>query len=171
MKKVTVIIAALCAALAFVSCVSTPPASDMMASAKRNTPNGSLVGQATGSSAQQANANAKVQLARAIDFMVADMVDKAVASNKLASAAGQELKKGVSTALGRSNLAAAVKQDEGVGSGKVYWAVYYMDKSEVIKTINQVVALGKQTYPSAAAFTVDGIDAVYATFSAREWKN
>jgi len=170
MKKVIVIIAVLYAAFV-VGCASTPPASDMMANAKNNAPAGALVGQATGSTEQLANEDAKYQLARAMSFIVKDTVDAAVAAGVLQSAPAETFRQGVNTALGRINLSAAVKQGSGVGSGKVYWAVYSMEKAEVIKVINQAVNASKQANPAASAFTIDKwIDQAYATHSAREWK-
>jgi hypothetical protein len=172
MKKVVVIIAALCAALVVVGCASTPSASEMMSGAKNGAPMDTLVGQATGDSEQKAADNAKYQLARAMSFIVKDMVDATVASGVIQSAPAETFRLGVNTALTRINLSGAVKQGSGVGSGKVYWAVYYMDKSEVIKVINQAVTASKQANPGAAAFSVEKyIDQAYATHAAREWKN
>jgi hypothetical protein len=173
MKKVVVVIAVLCAALVVVGCASTPPASDMMASAKRSAPEGTVVGQASGSSADKAVSDAKYQIARAMSFMVKDMVDAAVAANKIDFTSAESFRQNVNTALTRNSLSAAVKQDSGVGSGKVYWAVYYMDKSEVLKVINSCVTAAKAlpANSKAAAFDTDGFNAAYATFSAREWKN
>jgi len=173
MKKIVVIIAALCAALVVVGCASTPPAGDMIASAKNGAPSDALVGQATGDSEQKAIDNAKYQLARAMSFIVKDMVDAAVAEGVIQSAPAETFRQGVNTALGRINLSAAVKQGSGVGSGKVYWAVYSMDKPEVVKVINQAVSASKQAYPNTVnAFTVDKyIDKAYSTYQAREWKN
>jgi len=170
MKKVVVIIAALCAALA-VGCASTPPASDMMASAKNGAPDGALVGQATGSSEQMADADAKYQLTRAMSFIVKDMVDAAVAAGTIQSGPAETFRQGVNTALTRISLSAAVKQGSGVGSGKVYWAVYSMSKAEVIRVINQAVTASKQANSGVNAFTIDKlIDQAYATHQAREWK-
>jgi len=168
MKKFVVIIAALCAALA-VGCASTPPASDMMASAKNGAPDGALVGQATGSSEQMADADAKYQLTRAMSFIVKDMVDAAVAVID-SVVADQFRQQGVNTALGKLNLSGAVKQGSGKGKDG-YWAVYSMDKSEVTRAINQAVASGKAAFPAAAPFTIEGrIDKAYAAQAAKEWK-
>jgi len=167
-----VIIAALCAALVVVGCASTPPASDMMASAKKSAPSDALIGQAIGDSDQKAEANAKYQLARAMSEMVKDMVNSAVAAGVLQANTAETFRQGVNTALVRNNLTAAAKQGSGVGKGKVYWAVYYMGKVEVVKVINNAVTASKQVNPGAGAFTTDKwIDQAYATYSAREWKN
>jgi len=172
MKKVVVIIAALCAALVVVGCASTPPAGDMMANAKNGAPADALVGQATGDSEQRAEANAKYQLARAMSEMVKDMVNAAVAAGVLQSAPAETFRQGVNTALTRNNLTGAVKRGAGVGSGKVYWAVYSMDKAEVIRVINNAVTASKQVNTTANAFTIDKyIDNAYSTHQAREWKN
>jgi len=172
MKKIVVIVAVLCAALVVVGCASEPPASDMMSSAKSNAPGDALVGQATGTDAQKAEANAKYQLARAMSAMVKDMVDAAVAANVIQSAAAETFRKGVDTALVRNNLTSAVKQGAGVGKGKVYWAVYYMGKTEVIKVINNAVAASKQVNTNVSAFTIDKyIDKAYSTHQPRDWKN
>jgi len=172
MKKIAVIIAALLAALVVAGCASTPPASDMMANAKNNAPADALVGQATGDSEQKAEANAKYQLARAMGEMVKDMVNAAVTAGVFQSATAETFRQGVNTALIRNNLIGAVKLGAGVGSGKVYWAVYSMDKAEVIRVINNAVNASKQVNTAANAFTIDKwIDNAYKTYQAREWKN
>jgi hypothetical protein len=175
MKKIILMIAALCAALAVVGCASSPsspPASEMMASARRNAPEGTVVGQATGSDASKADSDAKYQITRAISFMVKDMVEEAVAADVVEYTPAEAFRQGVNTALTRISMSAAVRQDSGMGSGKVYWAVYYMDKSEVVKVINQAVAASKAVNPDAAAFSIeDRIDKAYSTHAAREWKN
>jgi len=171
MKKFGVMIAAFCAALLIVGCNSLPPASEGMGSAARNAPEGTLIGQAAGSSAQAAESDAKYQLARAMSFMVKDLVDDSVAANAIEYNAAEAFRQGVNTALGRNSLSAAVKEGSGEGAGKVFWAVYYMEKAEVIKVINQAVTASKSLHPAAADFTIEGrIDRAYATYAAREWK-
>jgi hypothetical protein len=173
MKKVVVIIAALCAALVVVGCASAPSASDMMSKAKNSAPSGALVGQATGNTDQKADSDAKYQLVRGMSAMVKDMVDAAVADKTLQAGAPTEtFRQGVVTALTRISLSSAKKLGSGQGSGKVYWAVYSMDKSDVTRVLTQAVNASKQLNASASAFTIDKyINAAYANQSGREWKN
>lgn len=171
MRKFIAISAVLCAALIVAGCASTPSASEQMASAKNGAPSGTLVGQATGNSAQLAEADAKYQLARAMSFIVKDMVDASVAAGTIQSGPAGMFRQGVNTALTRINLTSAVKQGSGVGKGKVYWAVYYMNKTDVIRVITQAVNVSKQANPGVAAFSIEkNIDQAYATQSAKEWK-
>jgi len=146
----------------------------MMTSAKNKALPGDLVGQATADSEQKAIDNAKYQLARAMSFMVKDVVDAAVAAGTIQSAPAETFRQGVNTALARVSISGS-KLGSGVGSGKVYWAVYSMGKADVVRVINQAVSASKQAYPNLAGvstFTIDRyIDQAYSTHSAREWKN
>lgn len=170
MKKAVLIIAALCAALLVAGCASAPPAGDSMADARRSAPDNTLVGQATGSDAKGAEDDAKYQLVRGMAAMVKDMVDDAVAAKALDSGISEQFRQAVNTALTKINVG-AVKQGSGEGKGKVFWAVYYMEKGEVIKAINQAVAAGKSAFPAAATFAIEGrIDKAFAAQASKEWK-
>jgi len=145
-----------------------------MSSARRSVPSNTLVGQASGSDAKTVDTDAKYQLTRAMQAMVKDMVDDAVAAKALDSSISEQFRASINTALTKIPLSAAVKQDAGQGTqgkGKVFWAVYYMEKGAVINAINQAVNAGKTAYPAAATFTIDGrIDKAYATQAVKEWK-
>jgi hypothetical protein len=177
MKKLIVMIAALTAALFIVGCASTgPSASEMMSSAKNSTPPGTLVGQGTAkesskdASTKKSQDNARFQLVRAMSFIVKDLVDDSVASGRLSSGVAEDFRQGINTALSRSILSNAVKQDQGFGAGDTAWTVLYMEKADVLKEINSAVNIAKQNF-AAGNFNTDGFDAKYNTYSAREWKN
>jgi len=171
MKKIGVLVAVLCAALVVVGCTSLPSASEGMASAKNKAPEGAVVGQATGSSLKQAEDSAKSQIARAMTFIVKDMVDAAVAAGKIQQTAADDFRAGVNTTMRNSGLPGTQKVESGEGKGKQFYAVYYMEKADVVKVINSAVTAAKAQHPQAASFTTDGIDAAYRTYSAREWKS
>jgi hypothetical protein len=166
-------IAALCAVLLIAGCASAPSASEMMGSAKRNAPEGTLIGQASGTTQSKVDSDAKYQITRAISFIVKDMVDEAVEAKVMVYGPAEEFRQSVNTALTRISLSAAVKQDSGMGSGKVYWAVYYLEKSETIKVINTAVNAAKAAHPGAAdSFSIDtGINKAFNAAANREWKN
>ena len=180
MKKLIVLIAVLMAAMLVVGCVSTPSgpsASEMMASAKGNAPDGSLIGQGTGTAgkdkeaaAKKAQENARFQLVRAMSAIVKDLVDEAVAQGKLTSGTGEEFRQSVNTALTRSTLPGAVKVDSGFGAGDVAWCVYYLEKADVLKIINAAVNAAKEVV-SAGPFNTNNFDAKYGPVAAKEWKN
>jgi outer membrane murein-binding lipoprotein Lpp len=178
MKKMVVIVAALCAVLFLAGCVSAPPASEGMANAKSSAPAGTLVGQATApkgaskdETMKKSESNAKYQLVRGMSAMVKSMLDEAVAEGRVPSGEADEFFRGVETSLSRAALSSAVKAGQGEGAGGAWFTVLYMDKAEVVKQINTSVNASKQANPGAAAFTTDNIDNAYNTYAAREWKN
>jgi predicted nucleic-acid-binding protein len=172
MKKIAWMIAAFCAVLVIVGCASGPSASEMMRSAKSSAPDGTLIGQASGSVATKAETDAKYQVTRAIGFIVQEMINEAVEAKVIAYTPAEEFRQSVNTALLRNNLSAAVKQDSGVGAGKVYWAVYYLEKADAIKVINSAVTAAKELHPAAAAFSTEaGINKAFNAAANREWKN
>jgi len=180
MKKLIVIVAALLAVLLIAGCASAPSgpsASEMMSSAKGNAPDGSLIGQGTGTAgkdkdaaAKKAQDNARFQLVRAMTFIVKDLVDDAVAQGRLTSGTGEEFRQSVNTALSRSTLPGATKVDSGFGAGDVAWCVYYIEKGDVLKIINSAVNAAKEVV-SAGPFNTNNFDAKYGPVAAREWKN
>jgi hypothetical protein len=181
MKKLIVMIAALLAALLIAGCASKPPAgpsaSELMASAANNVPPGVLVGQATATAgkdkdaaAKKAESNARFQLVRAMSFIAKDLVDDAVSAGKLTSSVAEPFYQSITVALGRSTFRDVVKVDSGFGAGDTAWAVYYLDKANVLKELNQAVNAAKELH-AAGPFNTNGFDAKYSIYSAREWKS
>jgi len=170
MKRIGAVGALLCAALVVMGCATGPSPSESMASARRGVPEGTLVSQATGPDAQKAESEAKGALVRAMSSMVKEMADEAVAAGRLQSSVANDFRGRVNLALSRSSLSGAVKQEAG-GKGKEFWAVYYMDKSAVVREITSAVTAAKEVVPAAAAFNLDGMDKAYVNAIARDWKN
>ena len=178
MKKLSVLIAALLAALFIAGCASTggPSASDMLAEAKNKAPEGSLVGQGTGTAgkdtdaaAKKAEENAKFQFRRAMSWIVKEMVDDAVTAGRLSSGVAEDFRQSINTAITRVQLTGATKADAGIAAGNVAWAVYYMEKGDVLKAVTACVNAAKQDHP-AGAFNLDGFDAKFKAAANREWK-
>jgi PBP1b-binding outer membrane lipoprotein LpoB len=177
MKKLSVLIAALLAALFIAGCATTgPSASDMLAEAKNKAPDDSLVGQGTGTAgkdtdaaAKKAEENAKFQFRRAMSWIVKEMVDDAVTAGRLTSGVAEDFRQSINTAITRVQLTGATKADAGIAAGNVAWAVYYMEKGDALKAVTACVNAAKQDHP-AGAFTLDGFDAKFKAAAAREWK-
>jgi hypothetical protein len=177
MKKLIVIVAALLATLLIAGCATPgPSASEMMASAKGNAPDGSLVGQGTGTAGKDKDAamkkaeqNARFQLVRGLTFVIKDLVDEAVAQGRLTSSTGEEFRQGVNTALSRSTLPGATKVDSGFGSGDVAWCIFYLEKGDALKIATSAVNAAKEVV-SAGPFNLNNFDAKFAAAAGREWK-
>jgi len=147
-----------------------------MTGARRSAPEGALVGQAavTGdkdNGAKNAEAEAKYQLARAMSFMVKDMVDAAVAEGIIPAGPAEEFRQAVNSALTKNTMTAAQSLGQGAGAKNVYWAVVCMDKADVFALINQLVTTAKPQFPPVTAFsTANRIDKAYEAQAAKEWK-
>jgi len=182
MKKLSVIVAALLAALFIAGCASSAPASsgpsasDLMSSAKNNAPDGTLIGQGSAkekdkdASEKKAQERALFGLAKGMIYIVGELVDEQVASGRLASSVSDEFRQLVTTILSRTVIRDAVKVDSGFGSGDTAWAVYYLTKADTLKAINVAVNSAKEQV-AAGNFNTSNFDAKYAAAIAREWKN
>jgi len=178
MKRIGVMSAALCAALVIAGCASLPPASESMASARKSAPDNVLVGMATAkessaeASVKKAESNAKLQLARGMTSMVRNMIKTDTDAGKLTAAVAPDFQQSVLSQLTKSKLDGASKQGSGSGKGGEGWAVYYLEKADVIKEINDAVRVAKGAIKGSEGFTTDGkIDAEFRTASNRDWKN
>jgi len=171
MRKLTGMVAAVCAALFIAGCASGPTASEEMASARKNAPDGALVGMATDSDAAKVDARAKRQLGRAISSIVKNMIDADIAAGKLTPEAASKFQESVLLTVTSSKLEGAEKLG-GNSKGKEAWAAYYIEKAAVVKEINAAVSAAKAAYPAASGFTIEGkIDQEFRTAAARDWKN
>jgi len=175
MKKLSVLIAILVAAMFVVGCASTPKdtrpsASDLLAETKSSAPVGALVGQATASSGQKkAEQNAMAQIIRGMMYIVGEMVDEQVTAGRLTAAVGTSFKQTVNNYLGTASLVNVTKVDSGVGNGDAGWAVYALSKDETLKEITKAVNLAKESV-AAGNFNFNNFDAKFAVAAGREWK-
>jgi len=176
MKRMIKVIAAVCAALFVAGCATVPNASDSLGDARRNAPNNSLVGLAAvkankNTGPKLAETQAKYQLARAMTFMLKDMVDDAVAKGQVQSGPAEEFRAAINDALSKNSLPSAVKLGDGPAKSGMYWAAYCMSKEDVVKLLGDAVNGAKARFPAMGAFTIDGrIDAAYATQSSKKWE-
>jgi PBP1b-binding outer membrane lipoprotein LpoB len=182
MKKLIVLIAALLAALLIAGCTSKPAAptgpsaSELMASAKGNAPDGVLVAQATGrggskeDAIKKAEQNAILQLVRGMSYIVSEMIDEQAAGGRLSASIASDFKSNIQTSLTRVSLAEVVKVESGTGAGDVGYAVYYLDKAETQKVLTKVVNAAKEVV-AAGNFNFSNYDAKFAAAITKEWKN
>ena len=174
MKKLIVMAAALLAALFIVGCASTggPVASDLMSNAKGDAPDGTLVGQATAGSVQQAEQRAKLQLVKGLAYIAKELIDEQVASGRLSNSVSSDFQTYVNTALTNSSLSSAVKVGSGTDTTKEKkaWAVYYLERGDALKEVNAAVTAAKKEV-AAGNFNTDNFNAKFAAAISREWKN
>jgi len=176
MKKLSVMIAVLIAALFVVGCASGPTASEMMSNAKGSAPDGALVGQATAkesskdASTKKSQDRALSQLVRGMAFIVGELVDEQVASGRLSSNVSDEFRRLVISALSSTPLNGARRLEQGFGAGDTAWSVFYIEKAEALKEVTNAVNAAKKSV-AAGNFNLDGFDAKFSAAAAREWKN
>jgi len=178
MKKLTVLIAALVAALFVAGCATTsgPTVNDKLSEAKSSAPAGVLIGQGSAKEGSKEAAEKKAKdramfaLVKGMMVIANDLVDEAVSQGRIASADGTELKQNISTALSRSGLNRAVKVDAGTIGKDEAWAVYYLEKADVQKEIDTAVTAAKEKV-SARNFNINNFEAKYPAAANREWKN
>jgi len=177
MKKLIVLIAALLAVLFIVGCASTgPTASEMMSGAKSSAPIGALIGQATAkegskdASLKKSQDRALSQLVRGMAYIVNELVDDSVTAGRLSGNVSDEFRRLVISALSTSSLNGARKQDQGFGAGDTAWSVFYIEKADALKEINNAVNAAKREV-AAGNFNTDGFDAKFRAAADREWKN
>jgi len=176
MKKLSVMIAVLIAALFVVGCASTgPTASEMMSDAKGSAPIGALVGQGTAkesskdASTKKAQDRALSQLVRGMAFIVGELIDEQVASGRLSSNVSDEFRRLVISALSSTPLNGARRLEQGFGAGDTAWSVFYIEKADALKEVTNAVNAEKKDV-AAGNFNLDGFDAKFNTAASREWK-
>jgi hypothetical protein len=173
MKRIIGVFAVICLTAALVvSCASAPSASDGIQKARSSAPSGALVVSATGSDAAAAEKAAKEQLSRALIAITNSIIQEAATANEITSAASGELIQRTSNALTRSSFNTAIKQGSGEGKGKQFWAVFYMEKTDVVAEINRVATGAKSGVAGADNFSINSrIDAKYQSALTRTWSN
>jgi len=175
MKKLMVMIAVLTAALFIAGCATTggPTVSDKLSEAKSNAPAGVLIGQGTAKESSKEAAEKKAKdraifaLVKGMNFIATDIVDDAVTAGRLTTADATTLKQSISSALTRSALNRAVKVDSGTIGKDEAWAVYYLDKADVLREIDAAVAASNPP----RGFNTNSFDSKYPAAANRDWKN
>jgi hypothetical protein len=173
MKRTIGVIAVICLTAAFVvSCASAPSASDGIQRARSGAPSGALVASATGSDAAAAEKAAKEQLARALVAISTSIIQDANRAGEINNDVSGELTQRMTNALTRSSLNSAIKQGQGTGKGNVSWAVFYMEKTDVVAEINRSLTAVKTAVPAAASFSINSrVDEKYQAAIGRTWTN
>jgi len=174
MKKLIVTIAALTAALFIAGCATSgPTVSDKLSEAKSSAPAGTLIGQGSAKESSKEAAEKKAKdrayfaLVKGITFIAKDIIDDAVTAGRLATGDADALKLNVQNAIARSALNRAVKVDAGTIGKDEAWAVYYMEKADVLKEIDAAVAASN----APRGFNTNSFEAKYPAGANREWKN
>jgi len=176
MKKLTVLIAALTAALFIAGCATSgPTVSDKLSEAKNDAPPGTLVGQGSAKEGSKEAAEKKAKdralfaIVKALNFIAGDMVDEAVTAGRLATADATALKQNITSALAASSLNRVVKVGSGTIGKDEAWAVYYLTKEDALKEIDNAVNAAKEKV-SARAFNTNSFESKYPAAANRDWK-
>ena len=193
MKKACCIVMALIIAFMVVSCGSAPkktepapaaPAAsqperlsglpDIVRSARRNAPEGVLIGVGSAKMATQnqsktvAETRARAEISRAMSTIVQDMVRDYTASSEIDTDSALAFQEQITVALSKATLQGAVINDEDYIDG-TYYIVMYLSKTDVVKEINQAQAAQKlQPAFSASMFAEDRMNKAFDKESGKE---
>jgi hypothetical protein len=169
MKRICIIALALLTLLMSVSCGGTPQTKepdrmvglpDVVRNARKNAPADTLIGIGMAKLASQsqskavAETRARAEISRAMETMVQDMVRDYQASSELEPASALSFQENITVALSKSTLQGAVIQDEDYVDG-TYYVVIYLNKTNVVREINQAQAAAKLAVPAMASFNAE----------------
>ena len=165
MKKITVLVLAICIAAVFVGCASKPPASGGMpkevSNARRNAPEDVIVGIGNakmGTVAQSRNiaaTRARAEISNALDSMVKNMVRDYTASSEVDPQAALAFQENITVTLSKSDLRGAVIQVEEPDKDGQWWCVMHLSKTNVVNEISQAQAAARLAVPAMASFDAE----------------
>ena len=167
MKKIVMGIAALSLALFVAGCASGPSAGMQdVQDARRSRPDNVLAGVASSEDKARSESQARSQLTRALSSIA-----KNIASDyRSAGGAGADaLETEFIQAVARVQISGieTAKQHQ---EKKVWWTVYYLNKSAAQSAIKSAEAAAKANVPAAAAFNSDTyFEARFREAAGREW--
>ena len=181
MKKGLCGVLALLTIFVVMSCGSAPATQgsqsglpDIVRNARRNAPEGVLIGIGSARLATQsqsktvAETRARAEIARAMNSMVENMVRDYQASSELDHTAALSFQEDITVALASARLQGAVINDEDWING-TYYIVMYLSKSDVVREINQSQAAAKLNAPFRASLLAeDRMNAAFARQSSQE---
>jgi len=185
MKKLNYIIAATLTALVLLaSCASNASGGnsssrrdglpDIVRNARRNAPENVLIGIGSAKLATQhqsrtvAETRARAEISRAMDSMMQDMVRDYVASSEVAPNDRLAFQENITVSLSKSRLQGAVIHDEDWIDG-TYYVVMYLNKTDVVREINQAQAAARLAVPAMASFNAESrMNAAFDREYARE---
>ncbi|MCL2801973.1 MAG: hypothetical protein FWD28_09480 [Treponema sp.] len=179
-----IIVTALTALVLFSSCASSPQGGntssqrdglpDIVRNARRNAPENVLIGIGSAKLATQnqsrtvAETRARAEISRAMDSMMQDMVRDYVASSEVAPNDRLAFQENITVALSRSRLQGAVINDEAWIDG-TYYVVMYLNRTNVVREINQAQAAARLAVPAMASFNAESrMNAAFDREYARE---
>ena len=193
MRKVAVIIIALCVAFAVIGCGTQPAATgpgatdqsarvpggfpSFVRDALRNVPDDVLVGIGVARLASVSQSmtisatRARADISRQMSTMIQDMVRDYQASSEVDPGAALSFQENITVALSRSTLEGSrvVEQDQ-TADGSI-WTVVWLDKQRVANEINQAQSAARLAVPAMASFNAeDRMNAAFANASAQPFQ-
>ena len=179
MKKLNYIIAIAITTLVLLSSCASPSTQrnglpDIVRNARRNAPEGVLIGIGSASLATQsqsksiAETRARAEISRAMDSIVRDMVRDYLASSEVSPNDSLAFQENMTVTLSHSRLHGAVINEEDWING-TYYVVMYLSKTDVVREINQAQSAARLAVPAMASFNAeDRMNAAFDREYARE---
>jgi len=161
MKKVSVIIFAVCLVLFFAGCASTSGIPANIERARRNAPEDVLVGIGNakmGTVAQSRNiaaTRARADLSNAMSSIVSNMVRDYTASSEVDPQAAIAFQENITVTLSRSDVSGAQIISEEQDRDGQWWCVMYLNKAALAREINQAQAAARLAVPAMASFNAE----------------
>ena len=184
MKKIIGVTVALCFALGFVSCGSSPkntssaaaPAAEtaklperrvggtvpqFVKDAIKKAPEDALVGIGTAKAASlslartTATTRARAEISRQMNTMIQDMVRDYSAGSEVDTKAALSFQENMTVALSKSTLTGSSIVDEDQDDNGNYWVVVMLSKVNTVKEINQAQAAARLAVPAMASFNAE----------------
>jgi len=182
MKKIIGVTVALCFALGFASCGSSPKntgSSNTPAEAKlperrvggavpqfvkdaiKKAPEDALVGIGTAKAASlslartTATTRARAEISRQMNTMIQDMVRDYSAGSEVDTKAALSFQENMTVALSKSTLTGSSIVDEDQDDNGNYWVVVMLSKVNTVKEINQAQAAARLAVPAMASFNAE----------------
>jgi len=182
MKKIMGVSIALCLALAFMGCGSSPKKTDSTSSvetikpserkvggvvpkfvkdALKEAPDDALIGIGTAKapSLNQARTiaatRARAEISRTMDSIMQDMVRDYSASSEVDPKAALSFQENITVALSKSNLTGSTIINEDQDENGNYWVVVMLSKTNVVQEITQAQAAARLAVPAMESFKAE----------------
>jgi hypothetical protein len=181
MKKIIGIMVALCFALSFMGCGSSPKKSDTTTTTETKLPERKVggivpqfvkdtlkkapedvligIGTAKAASLNQARTiattRARVEISRQMNTMIQDMVRDYSASSEVDQNAALSFQENMTVALSKSTLIGSTTINEDQDENGNYWVVVMLSKSNTVQEITQAQAAARLAVPAMASFSAE----------------
>jgi hypothetical protein len=183
MKKIIVLILAVCLTVVFIGCASKNPATEAQGGlpewvlrARNSAPEDVLVGvgtarlATTNQSMNTSETRARAQIVRAMDSMVRDMMNDYTAANEVDPGVAVAFQEQVTRSLAQASLSGARIVEQNSDREGAWWTVVYLNKADVSREISQANAAARLAGPAAIAFdALERMDNAFDRAARENW--